>query len=258
MTEFEIVVDEYMLDCTAKGLAKQTMKSYEQTLKLFAQYLFEAFEIDNPKDVKAEHLKAYMRNLEERGKYKNTAAHLSKNFPERRGDYGKKISNTTIANYVRNIKAFYSHLHSERIIRRNPMTAVKSVKPERKQKIMLEDNELKQFFRAFDVTKFDQYRDWMVARLLFDTGSRISELLAIVPADIDLRGNAILLRETKNKKQRFVYFSDKTRRNLKSWLDYKERYSDSDYVFPTLHGNRLNLCLVERSFAIGRRMSACR
>src|SRR5690606_35618454 len=118
------------------------------------------FQIDKPQEVTAEHLKAYMRNLEERGKYKNSATTESKNYPERRRDYGKKISNTTIANYVRNIKAFYSHLYSERIIRRNPMVSVKSVKPERKQKIMLEDNELKQFFRAFDVTKFDQYRDW--------------------------------------------------------------------------------------------------
>ena len=68
-------------------------------------------------------------------------------------------------------------------------------------KVMLEDNELKQFFRAFDVSKFDQYRDWIIARTIFDTGSRISELLAIVPADIDLKPNAILehLRERTQK-----------------------------------------------------------
>ena len=98
------------------------------------------------------------------------------------------------------------------------MKDIQNVKPERKAKVMLEDNELKQFFRAFDVSKFDQYRDWIIARAIFDTGCRISELLAIVPSDIDLRANAILLRETKNNKQRFVYFSDKTRKHLKSWL----------------------------------------
>lgn len=51
-------------------------------------------------------------------------------------------------------------------------------------KVMLEDNQLKQFFKSFDVTKFDQYRDWIVARLIFDTGSQIGELLDIVPSEL--------------------------------------------------------------------------
>jgi|AraplaMF_Col_mLB_1032019.scaffolds.fasta_scaffold27477_3 hypothetical protein len=29
---------------------------------------------------------------------------------------------------------------------------------------------LKQFFRSFDVSQFDLYRDWVIARLIFDTG----------------------------------------------------------------------------------------
>ena len=250
MSDFDIEIDRYMLDCAAKGLSMKTMKSYEQALKLFARYLEDTFKIMSAKEVKAEHLRSYMVELAERGKYEVSAAINPANYPERRPDYGKKVSETTIANYTRNIKAFYSHLHTERIIRTNPMKAVKNVKPTRKAKIMLEDNDLKQFFRAFDVSKFDQYRDWIIARVIFDTGCRISELLAIVPADIDLRANAILLRETKTKKQRFVYFSDKTRRHLKSWLDFRDRYTDADYVFPTIQGNKQRLENVERSFRL--------
>lgn len=198
MTDFDIEIDRYMLDCAAKGLSKKTMRSYEQTLKLFARYMEDTFKIYCAKEIKAEHLRTYMISLTERGKYE-MSADKPVNFPERRQDFGKPISQTTIANYTRNIKAFYSHLHQERIIRSNPMKKVQNVKPVRKTKIMLEDNELKQFFRAFDVSKFDQYRDWIIARTIFDTGCRISELLAIVPSDIDLRANAILLRETNCK-----------------------------------------------------------
>lgn len=250
MTDFDVEIDRYMLDCAAKGLSIKTMKSYEQTLKLFARYLEDKFKITSAKVVKAEHLKEYMKDLAERGKYEMTSSLKPVNFPERRPDYGKKVSMTTIANYTRNIKAFYGHLHSERYIRTNPVKKVKNMKPERKMKVLLEDNELRQFFRAFDVTKFDQYRDWIIARLIFDTGSRISELLAIVPSDVDLRSNAILLRETKSKKQRFVYFSDKTRRHLKSWLDYRDRYSNSAFIFPTLQGNKNKASSVERSFRL--------
>lgn len=248
----ELEIDRYMNDCAAKGLSQKTMKSYEQSLKLFAKWLRETFEIDSPSMVKGEHLKSYMNSLQERGKYEYTANDTAKdvNYPERRNDYGKRISNTTIANYTRNIKVFFSYLYEEQVIRTNPMKNVKNIKADRKAKIMLEDNELKQFFKAFDVTKFDQYRDWIIARLIFDTGARIGELLEIVPSDIDLRANALLLRNTKNKKQRFVYFSDKTRRNLKSWLDYKDRYTNSDYVFPTIHNTKVRIEGIERSFRL--------
>ncbi len=242
-----------MLDCSAKGLSPKTLKSYEQTLKLLARYLLDNFEIDDVKSVKAEHIRAYIRSIEERGKFTVSAEESPVNYPERRVDFGKPVSKTTIANYVRNIKAFYSHLYSEQLIRSNPLKDLKNVKPERKIKVMLEDNELKQFFRSFDVSKFDQYRDWVIARLIFDSGARIGELLEVVPADIDLRGNAMLLRKTKNGKQRFVYYSEKTRKHLKSWIAYKDRYNDSPYVFPTNRGTKLRIEGVERSFRLRSR-----
>lgn len=253
ITEFELDIDRYMLDCSAKGLSAKTLKSYEQTLRLFARYLEETFEITDSKIVGAEHLRAYIRDIEKRGKFEISASGNPKNHPERRQDYGKQVSKTTIANYVRNIKAYYSYLYQERHIRKNPMKDVKAIKPERKVKPMLEDREIMQFFRAFDVTKFDQYRDWIMAQLIFDCGARISELSATVDADYDLRNNALLLRETKNGKERFVYFSDTMRRHLKSWFNYKDRYTNCAYTFPTIRGNRVRIEGVERSFRLRAR-----
>ena len=253
LSPFILEIDRYMLDCSAKGLSPKTLKSYEQSLKLFARYLVDEFKIEEVKDVSAEHVRSYIRSIEERGKFTVSATDNPNNYPDRRTDYGKQVSKTTIANYVRNIKAFYSYLYNEQLIRRNPMKDLKNVKPERKIKVMLEDNELKQFFRSFDVTKFDQYRDWIIARLIFDCGARIGELLEVVPADIDLRGNAMLLRKTKSGKQRFVYFSQKTRNHLKSWIAFKDRYTDSPYLFPTNRGTKHRIEGVERSFRLRSR-----
>ncbi|KOS60116.1 hypothetical protein FJQ98_18020 [Lysinibacillus agricola] len=75
-------------------------------------------------------------------------------------DFDIEIDKTTIANYTRNIKVFSAYLYQEQVIHTNPLKNVKNVKPEHKMKVMLEDNELLQLFKAFDVTKFDQYRDW--------------------------------------------------------------------------------------------------
>lgn len=78
-----------------------------------------------------------MRSLSERGKYEMSTANETVNYLGRRSDYGKEISHATIANYTRNIKVFFSHLHQEKVIGKNPMKAIKNVKPERKMKVTL-------------------------------------------------------------------------------------------------------------------------
>lgn len=250
ITPFMLDIDRYMLDSTAKGLAPKTLSSYEQSLKLFARYVQDVFEIEDGRKLKAEHLRAYIRDVRERGKYKIIGHEAAKNSPTHRKDFGKKVSETTVANYTRNIKAFYSYLLEERWTDTNLMKDVTVPKPARKMKVLLEDNEIKQFFRAFDVTKFDQYRDWIIAQLIFDSGIRISELTATVVADFDLRNNALLLRETKNKKERIVYYSDTMKRLLRSWFDYKDRYGNSEWAFPTNRGTRVRVEGLERSFRL--------
>lgn len=84
--------------------------------------------------------------------------------------------------------------------------------------------------------------------MILDTGARIGELVPILPTDIDVRHGALLLRHTKSGKERFVYFSQKMGRNLKSWLEYRDRYTDSIYVFPTTRGNLMDIRTVESSF----------
>ncbi|MFT8314639.1 MAG: site-specific integrase [Clostridium sp.] len=41
MKNLEILLDEFMIYCESKNLSKKTMMSYEQTLRLFFNYLNE-------------------------------------------------------------------------------------------------------------------------------------------------------------------------------------------------------------------------
>lgn len=248
--DFLLEIDRYMQDCTSRGLSQKTIASYEQTLRLFQRYLSEVHGIERPQQVKSEHIKAYFTYVRERGKYRAVSDDRSAliNMPQNREDFGKPVSETTIANYQRNINAFFNYLYREKIISKNPTRGVKKIKPQRKVKPLLSENELAQFFRAFDVSTFHGFRDYTIARMILDTGSRIGELISIVPTDIDLRNGALLLRNTKSKKERFVYFSKKMGRNLKSWLEYRDRYTDSIYVFPSIRGNLMDVRTVEASF----------
>lgn len=84
-------VETFMCACDRKGLAAKTMKSYEQTLRLFGQFL-SVREIERTEEVKRVHIESYIDYLQKRGKYTVCAidAPANSNNPENRSDYEKK------------------------------------------------------------------------------------------------------------------------------------------------------------------------
>lgn len=73
MEQIDYDIDDFMTYWEVKNLSQKTLRSYEQTLRLFAQYLKEKF------------------NIKEAG-------------------HVKEISKTTINNYIRNIKVFFNYM----------------------------------------------------------------------------------------------------------------------------------------------------
>lgn len=173
----------------------------------------------------------------QRGKYTflSNESKKSINSPESRGDYGKKVSNTTINNYIRNIKVFFNYLWDYRVIRKNPVEKIKSLKAPRKPKQYVDDTQMLNLLREMDITKYPEFRDYIIMQLLFDTGMRVSECLDLLVQVIDLKGKAINLNAeiTKAKKSRVVFFSPRMGELLRRWIEYKDRYTESDYLFPT-------------------------
>lgn len=73
MTKFDYEIDDFMSYCQSKKLSTKTMRSYEQTLRLFAKYLEDKKEIKTTKDVTNDDIKHYIVYLQERGKYTITS-----------------------------------------------------------------------------------------------------------------------------------------------------------------------------------------
>lgn len=243
ITELDLQLDSFLLYCDSKHLSKKTLKSYEQSLTLFLNYLKQELGVDDASKVKTSHIRHYIKYLRERGKYTVTTTEksLSINHPEKRTDYNKQISDTTIANYLRNIRVFFNFLMKEREITVNPTENIEKIKPKRKKKQLLNEQELKLLFGSFDLTKFHEYRTWVQLRIILDTGIRANECCELMPEDIDFRTKSILIRKTKNGHERYVFFGHKMSVDLKRWIKHRDRYSDSDYLFPTTKGTRLDV-----------------
>ena len=252
MEQIDYDIDDFMNYCEVKNLSKKTINSYEQTLRLFALFLKSECNVKEAGEVKEMHIREYIKHLQERGKYTVVANENSKktNFPENRTDYKKEVSKTTINNYIRNIKVFFNYMYENRYINTNPIRRVRQLRNQRKVVGYIDDVNMNKFLKSFDLSKFHEYRDYIIAQLIFDTGMRIGETLLIKESDIDYVRRTILLPadNTKGKKDRYVFFSAEMLKEIKRWLQYKDRYKQSEYIFCTTKGTSLKVGNYETNF----------
>lgn len=234
--DFDYYIDEYLYFCRSRRLRPKTMQSYEQTLRLFERWAREQEQIESPLEVREQTIRHYICELQERGKYSACAKDETRgsNCPERRRDYCEQISVTTINNYLRNLRAFFNWISEDLPERECPMRKIRLLENERKAREYLEDTEIRKLLNGFEKGLFAEYRDQTVTMLVLDTGMRLGECLLLKTEQIDLtEGTVALAAEiTKGRKSRTVFFSAKTAQALRRWLRYKDRYIETDYLFP--------------------------
>lgn len=228
--------------CEMKGLSRKTMGSYEQTLRLFMQHL-DRVGIQRTEDVTHLVIQEYIKEIKKRGKYTVTTNDQSGNYPERRADYGNKVSDVTINNYLRNIRVFFNWCVEEELLRKSPVKRGDFTKVKRKPLEYVSDEEFQRLLRSLDASKFSEYRDSVIIQLLLDTGMRVNECLLIKQAELDLTRRSIRLpsENTKGKRERYVFFSDKMAGQLRRWIKYQDRYRDTELLFCTNRGKRLQV-----------------
>lgn len=238
---FDFQLDDFMLYCRTNQLRPKTMASYEQTLRLFQRWLKEELQIENVNEVTEPIIRKYLDSIMERGKYSFYAddSGKEKNFPSRRRDYRQTVSAVTINNYIRNLRVFFNWLERDYTIAKNPMRKIQQLKVNRRAKEYLSDDDFKKMIATFDKSYFSEYRDYTMIYLMLDTGMRLGECTELLEGDISLHNRKIYLRAeiTKGRKDRSVYFSDKTEHIVRRWLQYKDRYCDSVYIFPIKNGS---------------------
>ena len=265
---FDWQIDEFMVYCQSKKLRPKTMDTYDQSLRLFQRWCLDTRQIDNVDEVKENDIRRYIADIQQRGKYTVYVNDKQKNInhPERRRDYRQKVSVGTINNYIRNLKVFFNWLDDSYVLKKNPMKNVKQLKNKRKPKEFLSDESFKKLTASLDKSYYPEHRDFTMIVLMFDTGMRLGECSRLLVSDLDLFGHKIFLREeeTKGRKDRVVYFSPKTERVLRRWLQFKDRYLETDYVFPSsknsgthieVHGFETNFTRYLKRFGIPEKVS---
>ena len=234
--DFDYYIDEYLYYCQSRRLRPKTLNSYEQALRLFERWCSESEGLTSPSGVKEQTIRRYVCELQERGKYSFYAdeERTGTNCPERRRDFRQPVSITTINNYIRNLRAFFNWYAEDLPATKNPMKKIRQLENERQPREYLTDEEVRKLLGGFDKSYYPEARDYMIVLLLMDTGMRLGECLQLELSHVHLQERSIEIPSelTKGRKGRSVFFSIKTSRELQKWLRYKDRYCESNYLFP--------------------------
>lgn len=242
-----------MVYCHSRQLREKTMNSYEQSLRLFERWCKEQLGLVEVDKITESMIRRYINDLQERGKYTFFSNDRAKeiNFPDRRRDYRQPVSAITINNYIRNLRAFFNWLDSDYLLKKNPMRKIRLIKVNRQAKDYISDEDFKRLVSALDKSYFSEHRDFVMIMLMLDSGMRLGECSCLMIQDVDLPHKQILLKAdiTKGRKDRVVFFSPKTETILRRWLQFKDRYVETDYLFPVKNtGGHIEITCFETNF----------
>lgn len=172
-------------------------------LDIFSKYLVEV------KKCSDNTLSSYLRDIRQLANYAET--HISDNLCEMTedelADYiawlkGNGKSVATVSRSIASIKCFYSLMQNNGLVNDNPSTKLVPDKAPQKLPQILTSKEVELLLEQPSCTDAKGYRDRAMLELLYATGIRVSELIALDLADVNT--SAGVLRCRGKEKERLI------------------------------------------------------
>jgi integrase/recombinase XerD len=176
-----------------KGLAHNTLSAYMSDLRRFCHAICQR-DPEACRSLSRDHILAYLATRRNHG-----------------------ISSRTIARELVAIKAFCHFLYEQKLIGHNPAAQLQSPRLWQRLPSVLTSVEVEQLLQAPDThTPFGK-RDAALLELLYATGLRASELVGLIPQDINTIGGYLKVRG-KGGKERLVPIGDIASAQLEDYV----------------------------------------
>lgn len=157
-------------------------------------------------------------------------------------DYKRErgVSNTTLDNMRRVFQSFFTWMHREGYIIKDPCAVVNKIRADKIIKNPYSDEEMELMREAAK-----NLREKAIIEVLYSTGMRIGELEKLNKDDIDfVNGKAIVFG--KGAKEREVYFNVKAQLALKKYLENRNDTNEALFVGLQSPYNRLKVSTYEK------------
>ncbi len=162
----------------------------------------------------------------------------------------KNYCKSTIARKLATLRSFYKFLVKRNYIASNPVSSIRTPKQDKRLPKCLEIEQIDRLLSNPDTTTLLGARDRAMLEVLYSTGMRVSELVALNIADVDL-GNSVVHVRGKGKKQRVIPLGPGAVQAILHFLDLRRNDTrstsfDADALFINKHGQRLSTRSVRR------------
>lgn len=140
----------------------------------------------------------------------------------------KGLAQATIRSRWIALRNLYAWASEEGEVDENPVARVKVDKPNPPAPNVISDADLAALLKACEGTDFYARRDTAMIRTLIATGLRVSELVALDVADLDLRSRIAVVRDGKGGRSRVVKFDPGTAAALDRYKRVRARHRHAD------------------------------
>ncbi|CAL2106033.1 Tyrosine recombinase XerC [Tenacibaculum sp. 190524A02b] len=208
-----------------KKYSKHTVTAYKKDLESFEEFCVKTYEEDSLVGVHYNQIRTWIVNLVEKG-----------------------VTNRTINRKISSLKTFYNFLQKIEEIKMNPLAKHKSLKVQKKVSVPFTKEEVKAVIDLLNEGDgFEFVRDRLIVELLYATGIRRAELIAIREKDIDLARGVIKVLGKRNK-ERLIVLLPLVQKSLERYLIEKKNLKEADreYLLVSKKGVKIYETLVYR------------
>ncbi len=225
---------------TVRNLSDRTVRAYQSDLAQFHQQMTDVLAVD----ITAQHLESYLDKLSE-GPYRDTS----------------------IRRKVAALKVFFRFLEEQGIVSESPARKLKIKKPvENRVPTVLSNREVRALLAApkeqveelavaRDLSAgsrnryFCAVRDNLILELLFSTGIRIGELVALNVSDADIEKNTVQITGRATRGRAVMLSAENVLASLRQYIDLRsERSLNTPALFVGRSGTRLTIYSIENIF----------
>lgn len=203
-----------------RQVSPHTLRAYQRDLQGLLQTLCEEADMPSPKQVRTVRLRLHLGLLSDRG-----------------------LGPTTMARHLSSIRSFFRWMEQRGLIDANPAAGLRGPRRRRRLPRYLEEGEVEALLAAPSNDDPEGHRDRAILEVLYSTGCRVSELVALDEHHLDMRRGLVLL-QGKGQKERYGMLGQPAVTALRDYLTSKSlRRLDRTPVFL----NRLGTRLTDRS-----------
>ncbi|MBL7214878.1 MAG: tyrosine recombinase XerC [Phycisphaerae bacterium] len=162
-----------------------------------------------------------------------------------------QYSKSTTARKLATLRSFYKFLVKRDYLSSNPVTTIKTPKQDKKLPKFLEYEQVQQLLNTPPANSWLGSRDRAIMEVLYSTGMRVSELVALNMDDVDFLSEVIHIRG-KGKKERISPIGSSALQAIQGYIEFRNKRMandsgfDSKVLFANKHGKRLSARSVRR------------